>query len=135
MDRQQVHETINRLVETYHDLLQAQERLARFSALNEPPRKPAVFPDLPAFLDFHEERRRYEDRLQSFRIEVEVLDEAHKEAERTLQDILPENVPLSYDYEGEHQELVGMWFRLVNQHLRGVQSRIVISSSYGPPSR
>jgi hypothetical protein len=134
MDREQVHETINQLVETYHDRHEARGRLTRFPTSNQLPREPAEFLNLPAFLAFHEERRRYEDRLQSLRTEVENLDIAHREAERQLRVILPPNVPLYYDYAGTRQELAGMRFMIVNQSLSRGHSTIIISPT-GPPSQ
>jgi hypothetical protein len=129
MDRQQVHETINQLVETYHDQPQARDRLSHLTTSNQPTREPDKFPDLPAFLAFHDERQRYEDRLQSLRTEVANLDKAHKEAERTLRGILPANVPLYYHYDGDRQDLAGVQFKIVNQH------RTIIISSSGSPGQ
>jgi hypothetical protein len=129
MDRAQVHETINQLVETYHDQHQARGRLTQFLNSAELPREPDKFPNLLAFLAFHEERRRYEDRLLSIRTEGENLDKAYREAERKLRDILPQNVPQHYDYEGKRQEFAGVQFTITNQHLSEGRTQITISSS------
>ena len=129
MDRDQVHETINQLVEAYHDEPQARERLTHFTATNERPIKPDQFPNLVTFLNFHDERRTYDDTLQSLRIEVENLTTAHKVAELALLGILPENTPLHYDYIGNRQELAGQRFTIVNQH------RTIMISPSGQPSQ
>ena len=129
MDREQVHETINQLVEAYHDEPQARERLTHFTTTNERPIRPNQFPNLVAFLNFHDERQRYNDTLQSLHNEVAFLDAAHKDAEQKLIGILPENTPLHYDYEGNRQELAGQRFTIVNQH------RTIMISPSGPPSQ
>ena len=128
MDRELVHETINQLVEAYHDEPQAQQRLEHFTSSNLPPGQPDQFPNLAAFLNFHDERRRYNDTLQSLRTVVASIEEARKEAQQRLLDILPENTPLHYDYEGSRPELAGQRFTIVNQH------RTIMISSSGPPS-
>jgi hypothetical protein len=129
MDREQVHETINQLVEAYHAEPQARERLTDFMTTNERPLEPDQFPNLVAFLNFHDERRRYDDTLLSLRREVANLEVAHKDAEQELLRILPPNRPLYYDYEGERQDLTGMQFKIVNQH------RTIMISPSGQPSQ
>jgi hypothetical protein len=127
MDRELVHETINQLVEAYHDEPQAEQRLKHFTATNERPSRPDQFPNLVAFLNFHDEGRRYDDTLQSLRTVVANIKEARKEPEERLLDILPENTPLHYAYEGSRRELAGQRFTIVNQH-----RTIMISSSEAP---
>ena len=129
MDREQVHETINQLVEAYHAEPQARERLTDFTTTNERPLEPDQFPNLVAFLNFHDERRRYDDTLLSLRREVANLEVARKDAEQELLRILPPNRPLYYDYEGERQDLTGMQFKIVNQH------RTIMISPSGQPSQ
>ena len=116
-------------MEAYHDEPQAEQRLAHFTATNERPIKPDQFPDLVAFLNFHDERRRYDDTLQSLHTVVASLEEARMEAEQALLGILPENTPLHYDYEGNRPELTGQRFTIVNQH------RTIMISSSGPSSQ
>ena len=65
MYREQAHATINRLVESYHDRHTALTRLTQFKASTEPPGTPGEFPNLGTFLDYHEEKRKYEDALQN----------------------------------------------------------------------
>jgi len=129
VDREQIHESINQLVEAYQDKRQAEQRLEHFTSSNLPPGQPDQFPNLAAFLNFHDERRRYDDTLQSLRTEVTNLEVAHKDAEQELLRILPANTPLYYHYEGDRQDLAGVQFNIVNQH------RTIIISSSGPPSQ
>jgi hypothetical protein len=116
MDREQVHETINRLLEAELDSREPVEHLGRFRQTHDSPPKPDEFENLAAFLNFYEAKRRYEAERQSLKNQREEAKESYKQAERTLRSILPENTPLHYDYEGNRQELAGQRFTLVNQH-------------------
>ena len=44
-----------------------------------------------------------------------------------LQDMLPANTSLHYDYEGSRQELAGIRFKIMNRHLTSGQGRIEFS--------
>ena len=135
MDREQVRGVVNQLVEAEFDQTEAESRLRRFrESIDPPPRPPSEFKDLQAFLDFYEEKQRREDEERSLKTQFDGAKEAYNQAESTLRGILPENTPLHYDYEGERQELAGVQFRIVRQHLGRGQSRIIISST-GLPSQ
>ena len=115
MDREQTHETINRLVEAEFDRRDRMERLDRFRQTQNPPLKPDQFENLTAFLNFHEAKRRYETEHQSLKSQHEEATNSYNQAKRTLRDILPENTPLHYDYEGNRREFAGVHFIIVNQ--------------------
>ena len=53
MDREQVRETVNQLVESEHDQRAATTLLRDFQDANEPPLAPNEFEGLEAFLDFY----------------------------------------------------------------------------------
>jgi hypothetical protein len=130
MDREQVHETVNRLVEGELDRRELMERLGRFEQTHDPPPKgPSEFENLAAFLDFYEAKRKHETERQSLQNQRDEAEEAYNQAERMLQSILPENTPLHYHYEGNRQELAGQQFTIVNEHLSGVSSHVTIRRS------
>jgi hypothetical protein len=130
MDREQVRDLVNQLVESEFDYSEAQKRLDRFEQTNDPPpRASSEFATLEAFLDFHEAKSRHEGELQILmtqRDEAKALYDLSKDALRVA---LPENTPLHYDYEGNRQELAGVRFTITNQPLRERGTQITISSS------
>ena len=107
MDRGQVHETINQMLEAEFDRREIIERIDLFSQTQAPPLKPDQFENLAAFLNFYEAKSRYEAERQSLQNRRNEAKESYDEAERTLRSILPENTPLHYDYEGNRHELAG----------------------------
>jgi hypothetical protein len=129
MDRGQLHETINQMLEAEFDRREMIERLNRFRQTQAPPRKPDQFENLADFLNFYEAKSRYEAERQSLQNRRKKAKKSYNEAERMLRSILPENTPLHYDYEGNRQDLAGQRFTIVNQ------DRTIMFSSSGPPSR
>jgi hypothetical protein len=133
MDRYRVRETVVRLVESYHDSQRSRGALTRFEGTNAPPQEPGEFPNLDAFLDFHDAKCEYEDTLQGLRDELKREEDAYEQAERTLASILPANRPLHYDYDGERGEFAGTQFTILIRTLQGGRRQMVISSA-GPRS-
>ncbi len=130
MTPDEVHQTVNRLVEAERDLREAQTRRNEFVQTRILPRPPSRFEGLPEFLDFHEQRRRFEDDRRSLDAVVEKAEYAYKKAEGTLMKILPEDVPLIYDYEGKRKELIGVRFTITNSR---ITKRLVIHASSAFP--
>jgi hypothetical protein len=69
MDREQVRETVNQLVESEHDQRKATTLLRDFQDTNEPPLAPNEFETVEAFLDFYGGQQDYENRVQSLKTE------------------------------------------------------------------
>ena len=130
MNREQVRDLVNQLVESEFDYSEARKRLDRFEQTNDPPpRAPSEFATLEAFLDFHDAKSRHEGELQismTQRDEAKALYDLSKDALRV---VLPDNTPLHYDYEGDRQELAGVRFTITNRHLSEGRAQISISSS------
>jgi len=114
MDRAQVHETINRLVESEHDQRQAMIRLRNFQDTNEAPLAPNEFESLKAFLDFYGGQQDYENRVQSLKTEHVDAKQQYDQARMALSQALPTNVLLHYTYEGNREELKGQQYDIVN---------------------
>jgi len=119
MDRKQVHETINRLVESEHDQRQADHRLRNFQDANEPPLAPNEFENLEAFLDFYDGQQDYENRVQSLKTEHADAKKQYDQARMALSQALPTNAPLHYTYEGDREELKGQQYDIENVSGRG----------------
>jgi hypothetical protein len=114
MDRKQVHETINRLVESEHDQRQADHRLRTFQDANEPPLAPNEFENLEAFLDFYGAQQDYENRVQSLKTEHADAKQQYDQARMALSQALPRNALLHYTYEGDREELKGQQYDIEN---------------------
>jgi hypothetical protein len=133
MDREQLHKTVNQLVESYHDRHRARGELTSFRSSNEPPQEPGEFPSLQALLDFHEEQRTYEDTLQSLQDELTRIEKAYDQAEDALASVLPPNRMLHYDYDGEREEFADTHITIIFRTLQGGRHPTIIEFS-GPAS-
>ena len=114
MDKQQVRETIEQLVESQHDQRQAQTRLRNFQDASENPLVPSEFESLEAFLDFYGRTQEHEDSLESLNTEYTNATEHYDQARAALSWVLPTNVLLRYTYEGGREELKGQQYDIMN---------------------
>jgi hypothetical protein len=114
MDREQVRETVNQLVESEHDQRQATTLLRNFQDTNEPPLAPGEFENLEAFLDFYGGQQDYKNRVQSLKTEHADAKQQYDQARMALSQALPTNVLLHYTYEGNREELKGQQYDIVN---------------------
>ena len=119
MDKEQVRETIEQLVESQYDRLQAQSRLRKFQDARTPPLAPSEFESLEAFLDFYGRTQDQEDSLESLNTEYTNATEQYDQARAALSRALPTNVPLYYTYEGGREELKGQQYEIVNMSSPG----------------
>src|SRR5215217_4881281 len=114
MDKGQVRETIEQLVESQYDRLQAQTRLRNFQDASESPLAPSEFESLEAFLDFYGRKQGHEDSIESLNTEYTSATEQYDQARIALSWVLPMNVPLYYTYEGEREELKDQQYEIMN---------------------
>jgi hypothetical protein len=119
MDKEQVHETINQLMESHYDQRQVQTRLRSFQDTSEPPLAPSEFESLEAFLDFYGRQQGHEDSIESLKTEYTSATEQYDQARLALSWVLPMNVPLYYTYEGEREELKDQQYDIVNMSSPG----------------
>jgi len=114
MDKQQVRETIEQLVESEFDRLQAQTRLREFQDASTPPLAPSEFESLEAFLNFYGRTQEHEESLESLNTEYTNATEQYDQARVALSWVLPTNVLLRYTYEGGREELKGQQYDVMN---------------------
>jgi hypothetical protein len=119
MDKEQVRETIEQLVESQYDRLQAQTRLRKFQDARTPPLAPSEFENLEAFLDFYGRTQDQEDSLESLNTEYTNATEQYDQARAALSRALPTNVPLYYTYEGGREELKDQQYEILNMSSPG----------------
>ena len=119
MDREQVHQTVNQLVESHYDQRQVQTSLRNFQDASESPLVPSKFESLEAFLDFYGRNQGHEDSIESLNTEYTSATEQYDQARMALSRALPTNVPLYYTYEGGREELKGQQYEIVNMSSPG----------------
>jgi hypothetical protein len=120
MDKEQVHKTVNKLVESHYDQRQVQTRLRNnLQDASEPPLAPSKFESLEAFLDFYGRKQGHEDSIESLNTEYTSATEQYDQARMALSRALPTNVPLYYTYEGGREELKGQQYEIVNMSSPG----------------
>jgi hypothetical protein len=119
MDKEQVRETIEQLVESQYDRLQAQTRLRKFQDARTPPLAPSEFESLEAFLDFYGRTQDQEDSLESLNTEYTNATEQYDQARAALSRALPMNVLLHYTYEGGREELKDQQYEIMNMSSPG----------------
>ena len=132
MDKEQVRETIEQLVESQYDRLQAQSRLRKFQDARTPPLAPSEFESLEAFLDFYGRTQDQEDSLESLNTEYTNATEQYDQARAALSRALPTNVPLYYTYEGDREELKDQQYEIVNMSSPG-EGQIRITNRRAQP--
>ena len=132
MDRAQVHQTINKLVESHYDQRQAQTRLRNFQDASESPLVPSKFESLEAFLDFYGRKQGREDSIESLNTEYISATEQYDQARIALSRVLPTNVPLYYTYEGDREELKDQQYEIMNVSSPG-QDQIRLAPSPAQP--
>ncbi len=132
MDKEQVRETIEQLVESQYDRLQAQTRLRKFQDARTPPLAPSEFESLEAFLDFYGRNQGHEDSIESLKTEHTSATEQYDQARLALSWVLPMKVPLYYTYEGDREELKDQQYEIMNVSSAG-QGQIVIAPSPAQP--
>ena len=106
---------VNRLVEAEHDRRAAQAELERFNVTYYRPEPPEEFAYIGHLVEYHQSVRRYEDALEDRKKGVDTAEKSYTQAAQTLRDVLPENVPLRYDYMGRRSNLLGTTFMIVKK--------------------
>jgi hypothetical protein len=100
MSAKRVESTVNRLLALLHEQATAERELDRFRESVDPPAVPPEFPNLRAFLEYHERSQRYEEELADREARLNKAKKDYKAAHDRLRDVLPENVPLKYELVG-----------------------------------
>src|SRR3712207_4653381 len=127
MDTTELRDTVNQLVEAQLDQETAQARLDRFKESNDLPSVPSEFNSLQAFLDFHERREQYVGELSNLEAERAAAKDRYDQAVSKLENVMPENVPVHYTYEGPRQTLEGVRYTITNRRL-GDRAQLDVSS-------
>jgi hypothetical protein len=132
MDKGEVRKTIEQLVESQYDRLQAQTRLREYQDASTPPLAPSEFESLDAFLDFYGPTQDHEHSLESLNTAYTNATELYDQAREALSRVLPTNALLHYTYEGDREELKDQQYDIVNVSRAG-QGQIRIAQRPAQP--
>jgi hypothetical protein len=115
LSRASVENTVNQLVEALHDQDASRTELENFKATNPAPEPPPAFEYLSEFLDHHESTQRYQVELERREKALATADKLYAKAADSLQDVLPEGIPLRFDYLGMRRDLYGKRYGIVKE--------------------
>jgi hypothetical protein len=132
MDKGEVRKTIEQLVESQYDRLQAQTRLREYQDASTPPLAPSEFESLDAFLDFYGPTQDHEHSLESLNTAYTNATELYDQAREALSRVLPTNALLHYTFEGDREELKDQQYDIVNVSRAG-QGQIRIAQRPAQP--
>ncbi len=107
-----IESAVNELVEADDDRRAAQADLDRFNA-DKAPEPPQEFATLQALISFHRRGRDYEGALAKRQENLAAAEKRYTQAAEILREVLPENVPLKYDYAGSRTDLLGTRYDIV----------------------
>jgi hypothetical protein len=110
-----VEPILNRLLELLHDKEMAKRALDRFKETNNPPPPPEEFANLRTFLEFHEPNRKYKKDLSDREARLSEFETHYEVRAREVLAMLPENVPLHYEYTGERSEPGNTSYTIINR--------------------
>ena len=118
-----VEPILNRLLELLHDKEMAKRDLDRFKETEHPPPPPEEFANLRTFLEFHERNRKYKKDLSDREARLSEFEEHYEVRAREVLAILPEDVPLHYEYTGGSLGSENTSYTIINR-----QGQLIIGS-------
>ena len=111
-----IESTVERLVEAEHMRLAARAELERFTEANGPPDVPEEFTNLSELVEYHKRFQEYQAAINRRKEDVGTAEKSYNEAADSLRDVLPEDVPLRYDYPGRKEPMVGKRYAIVKKN-------------------
>jgi hypothetical protein len=102
-----IESAVKQLVEAEHDRLAAEAELERIKAAPEQPELPEEFAHVHELVEHHRRVREYEDKVNRQKQTINTAEQAYNQAAALLRDVMPENVPLKYDYPDSREDMIG----------------------------
>jgi hypothetical protein len=102
-----IESAVKQLVEAEHDRLAAEAELERIKAASEQPEPPEEFAKVDELVEHHRRVLEYEDKVNRQKQTINTAEQAYNQAAALLRDVMPENVPLKYDYPGRREDRIG----------------------------
>ena len=119
-----VEHILNRLLDLLHDKEMAKRDLDRFKEMEHPPSPPEEFANLRNFLEFHGHNRKYKEDLRDREARHNTFETDYEVRAREVLAILPENVPLHFEYTGVRSESGNTPYTFVNR-----QGQLIVERS------
>ena len=101
-----IESAVQQLVEAEHNRLAAEAELERIKAAHEQPEPPEQFAKVDELVEHHSRVLEYEDKVNRQKQAIVTAETSYTQAAELLRDVLPENVPLTYDYPGKREDMV-----------------------------
>ncbi len=113
--RLDIESAVQQLVEAEHNRLAAEAELERIKAAREQPEPPEQFAQVDELVEHHSRVLEYEDKVSRQKHAIVTAETSYTQAAELLRDVLPENVPLTYDYPGRREDMVGKRYVVIKR--------------------
>ena len=110
-----IESAVQQLVEAEHDRLAAEAELERIKAASEQPEPPEEFAQVDELVEHHRRVLEYEDKVNRQKQDIASAETSYNQAAELLRDVLPENVPLTYEYPGRREDMVGKRYVVIKR--------------------
>ena len=113
--RLDIESAVQQLVEAEQYRLAAEAELERIKAASEQPEPPEEFAQVDELVEHHRRVLEYEDKVNRQKQAIDTAETSYNQAAELLRGVLPENVPLSYDYPGRREDMVGKRYVVIKR--------------------
>ena len=133
--RLDIESAVQQLVEAEQYRLAAEAELDRIKAASEQPEPPEKFAQVDELVEHHSRVLQYEDKVNRLKQAIVTAETSYNQAAELLQDVLPEGVPLTYDYPGRREEMVGKRYVVIKREGKVIVPAIEESPRARKPGR
>jgi len=104
---------IEGLIDAWIEVQDKQRQLSKFQEDHHSPEPPQEFNNVSGLIEFNIEKSRYETTLRGYRDRLMTAERAFVQQGAALLTLLPEGVPLIYQYQGYGMGPMGKRFKIV----------------------
>jgi hypothetical protein len=133
--RLDIESAVQQLVEAEHNRLAVEAELERIKAASEQPEPPEKFAQVDELVEHHSRVLQYEDKVNRLKQAIVTAETSYNQAAGLLQDVLPEDVPLTYDYPGRREDMVGKRYVVIKREGKVIVPAIEESPRARKPGR
>jgi hypothetical protein len=130
-----IESAVQQLVEAEQYRLAAEAELERIKAASEQPEPPEEFAQVDELVEHHRRVLQYEDKVKRLKQAIVTAETSYNQAAELLRDVLPEDVPLTYDYPGRREDMVGKRYVVIKREGKVVVPAIEESPRARKPGR
>ena len=110
-----IESAVQQLVEGEQNRLTAEAELERIQAASEQPEPPEEFAQVDELVEHHRRILEYEDKVNRQKQAIDTAEASYNQAAELLRGVLPENVPLTYEYPGRREDMVGKRYVVIKR--------------------